>query len=298
MPREALLQQNRRPGAACKYLQGDTMFTSVLTSRRRRTGRRQPADQRHGARPSAARAVCAAVAAAAALTTAGLAGAAAPALAVTRSPLLTWYNTEHAGYMAANRWFRFASTTLTVPPRIVPQDNSGDAVIELHATCPGQCSPPFAEILVEPGGGPGSISYQGLLTGGTFQVSPQVGDHLTVSVYYDRQGHDYFTATDLEQQTTQTIQLPAGPPNLVYDHAELHAEVIGDVTPPAADTRLWKFTGTRLTTYTGVHGTVQGPWQLTQFIKTTDGFYTGAVVASPSALRNGGQNFSVWLRHR
>jgi hypothetical protein len=132
-----------------------------------------------------------------------------------------------------------------------------------------------------------------------FKVSPQAGDQLTVSVYYDRDGHNYLTATDLTQHTTQTIRgtLPAGM-HPVYDHVELDAAVSGDVAPPAADTRLWQFTGTRLTTYTGVHGTVEGPWQLTKLIKTTDGASTGAVVTSPSAPLNGGQDFGIFLRHR
>ena len=69
-------------------------------------------------------------------------------------------------------------------------------------------------------------------------------------------------------------------------------------SPLATDTRLWGSTGTRLTTYTGVHGTIQGPWQLTELVKTTDGASTGAVLAGPSAPVNGGQDFGNWLRHR
>jgi hypothetical protein len=149
---------------------------------------------------------------------------------------------------------------------------------------------------VLPGGGPGSVIYQGFLTGGQFLVSPRVGDRLAISIYYDQRGRDYFTATDLTQHTTQTVQQRAGGINPVYDHAELYSAVIGDVQPPAVDTRLGKFAGTRLTTYVGVHGSVQGPWQLTKLIKTTDGTAASTVVVSPSGLSNGGQDFGVWLR--
>ena len=69
-------------------------------------------------------------------------------------------------------------------------------------------------------------------------------------------------------------------------------------SPQATDTRLWGCTGTRLTTCTGVHGTIQGPRQLTELVKTTDGASTGAVLAGPSAPVNGGQDFGIWLRHR
>jgi Kelch motif len=61
------------------------MFRSVLARRRRRTGPQRPGEQhRHGARGITG-VTCAAVAAGIALTTAGLAGAAAPSTATTRS---------------------------------------------------------------------------------------------------------------------------------------------------------------------------------------------------------------------
>ena len=133
------------------------------------------------------------------------------------------------------------------------------------------------------------------MTAGSFRVSPQVGDRLATSIYYDRHGHTYFTATDLTQHTTQTVRLNAGGINPIFNWATLHVTVDGTVPPPAADTRLWQFTDSHLTTYTGVRGTILGPWQTDELIKTTDGTSTGTVVASPSRLWNGGQNFGVWL---
>jgi hypothetical protein len=153
-------------------------------------------------------------------------------------------------------------------------------------------------IEVLPGGGPGSVQYQGFLTPGNFLVSPRVGDRLVISIYYDQRGRDYFTATDLTQHTTQTVRLEAGGINPVFDWARLSAVVGGTVPQPAADTRLWQFTGSHLTTYDGVHGTITGPWQTSTLIRTSDGTSTSTVVASPSGLSNGGQDFGVWLRHR
>jgi hypothetical protein len=270
------------------------MFTSLLATlrtARQRRGERRPAHR------GMTRVVYAAAVAGITLTAAGLAGGAAPAMAATQSLGPPSYNPVDAGYNAQGRWFRFVSTTLTVAPRIMPKDSDGSAFIGIHASCPGQCAPPSAYIWVAPGGGPGSVVYEGFLTDGTFKVSPQVGDQLAISIYYDRHGHTYFTAADLTQHTTQTTRLSTGGTSPVFDHAVLDVLAAGTVPPPAAETRLWDFTGSHLTTYTGVHGTVLGPWQTSQEIKTTDGTATGTVVTSPSGLSNGGQNFGVWLRH-
>jgi hypothetical protein len=73
------------------------------------------------------------------------------------------------------------------------------------------------------------------------------------------------------------------------------------VTPPPADTQIWQFTGSVVTTYRGDRGTISGPWATSRWIDTTDGTHAGAVVADASVLSHGpstaGQDFSVWLRH-
>ena len=271
------------------------MFTSLLAKLRTA---RERLGERRSAHRGITRVVYAAAVAGITLTAAGLAGGTAPAMAATQSLGPPSYNPVDAGYDAQGRWFRFVSTTLTVPPRIVSQDNDGSAFIGIHASIAGEGSPPSGHIFVAPGGGPGTVQYDGSSTAGSFRVSPQVGDRLTVSIYYDQHGHTYFTAADLTQHTTQTVRLSAGGISPVFDHAELGVQVAGTVPPPAADTQLWNFAGSHLTTYTGVHGTVVGPWQTSQSIKTTDGTATGTVVTSPSDLSNGGQNFGVWLRHQ
>jgi hypothetical protein len=48
------------------------------------------------------------------------------------------------------------------------------------------------------------------------------------------------------------------------------------VTPPPADTQLWQFTGSHVTTYGGDHGSILGPWATSQWIDTTDGTHAGA----------------------
>jgi hypothetical protein len=85
---------------------------------------------------------------------------------------------------------------------------------------------------------------------------------------------------------------------MTYLTARLFAVVYPTVTPPTVDTRLWHFTGSQLTTYTGVPRTILGAWTTSKMIVTLDGTSSGTVVASPSRLSNGGQNFGVWLRHQ
>src|SRR6266540_3650479 len=100
------------------------------------------------------------------------------------------------------------------------------------------------------------------------------------------------TTTGGVSQTTRVDVVP-----VVYTAAEVAGVVNNaNVVAPKADTRLWAFSGTRVTTYTGVHGTLLGPWTTHQVIDTTTGTSAGAVVISSPVLWNSGQNFGVWLR--
>jgi hypothetical protein len=75
----------------------------------------QPADRRHHGRGGLARLVGAAAAAGLTLGTLGFAGAGSPASAATGSIGPPEYTDNWAGYSVGGRWFRFISTTLTVP---------------------------------------------------------------------------------------------------------------------------------------------------------------------------------------
>jgi hypothetical protein len=239
------------------------------------------------------RTLYAAAAAGITFLTLGFAGAGAPASAAAPSLGPPLYTMVQAGYQCDGRWFRFVSTTVTIPQRTVPKTNGGYLTIALeHAPV----NMPMASINVDPGGGPGTVGWYsgGQPGGGTFTLSPKVGDQLAVSIYYDRSSHVSFTATDLTQGITKTVQSTVG--NVVYNTAGLWGAAKGE-SSPAADTRMWKVADTHLTTYTGTHGTVTGPWQTSKMIATTNGSATGAVMMSPSGLWNGGQNFGIWLRH-
>ena len=68
------------------------------------------------------------------LLTLSLAGTVTPAAAAPRSTRSPVYSFWASGYQAQGRWFRWATTTLTVAPRKVPspdQGGSGGAVLSL-----------------------------------------------------------------------------------------------------------------------------------------------------------------------
>ena len=235
------------------------------------------------------RALYAAVAAGITLGTLGFAGAGSAATAAPGSIGPPAYSPSWAGYsVGGGRWFRFISTTLTVPAV------NGAAVIGLsHGQPIGE---PFAELEVNQEGGPGGVSVEAHVSPGGYgrlPLSPRAGDQLAISIYYDQHGHDYFAASDTTQHITRTVRLTVG--SVIYNHGFVVGGG-GPDYPPQADTRLLQFTGSHVTTYTGAHGTLTGPWATWKYIATTTGTAAGTVIASPSGLWNGGANFGVWLR--
>ena len=229
--------------------------------------------------------------AALALTAAGCSDAGA-ATASSRATGPVVYSDQHAGYQAAGRWFRYVATTVTVPPRTLSYLDSGSAFIGLNGRY-------AAWINVDPGGGADSVGYAATNVGtGPFRLAPRVGDRLAISIYYDQRGHIFFTVTDLTRPVTQTMVVYVG--RLIYSAASLWVQTdrVLSVVPPAVGTRMWQFTGSRLTTYSGDHGTITGPWTTSKMITTTTGTASGTVIVSPSGLSSNGQNFAAWLRHR
>ena len=239
----------------------------------------------------ARRALTAAAIGALALTTMGSAAGAAAGAPRSMGP--PEYSSAWVGYGISGRWFRYVSTTVTVPPQVLPPSpgapgQRGDATIELYGI--GSVVP--TQITVAPGGGP--VSWGGPGVTGPCRISPRIGDRLTLSIYYDQHGHVYLTVTDITRHVTQTARMNV--PKMTYLHARLFAWAYNDVTPPATDTPLWQFTNSRVTTYRGDHGTIAGPWTTSKTIVSTTSTASGTVIASPSGLSNGGQDFTAWFR--
>ncbi|HET9966982.1 MAG TPA: hypothetical protein VFQ68_02030 [Streptosporangiaceae bacterium] len=196
-----------------------------------------------------------------------------------------------------------------MPPARTPAGNGGTALVSL-AHNGGATPRPYADITVGPGGGKASISYATNDARGAFTVNPAPGDQVTVSIFDDQNGHYSFTAADTTQGTAQTVSMAAPyAASMPLNSAEVLAMFSNStVIPPPADTQVWQFTISLVTTYRGDHGTMIGPWATSRWVDTTDGTRTGAVVADASVLSNAlkevpyagqgsGHDFSVWLRH-
>jgi len=217
------------------------------------------------------------------------------------------YTSGFAGYADSIGPFRFISTTVTVPPAQTPPGNGGTALVALGHN--GGATPrPYADIMVKPGGGAASISYASNNAAGAFRLNPAPGDRVRVSIFYDQKGHYSLTAADTTRGTTQTVTMATLPyaGSMPLNYAVMDAMFDNSkVVPPVADTQIWQFTGSVVTTYRGVRGTILGPWATSRWVDTTDGTRAGAVVADASVLPNdqqepftAGRDFTVWLRHR
>jgi len=103
------------------------------------------------------------------------------------------------------------------------------------------------------------------------------------------------TATDLTTNVTAAQAISEGT-TAIFTKAEIGTVLVNPASPPTADSRLWQFTNTAVTTTTGVHGTVTGPWTTSMVIDTINGQAGGQVVMSPSFLSNNNANFGTWIR--
>lgn len=237
-------------------------------------------------------ALFAAVTAGAALTTLGLTAPGAAAVAAAPSVGPPAYTNTQAGYNVTGRWFRYVSTTVTIPaagPGF--QANGGLMNVALGNTAKDYVR---AVIKVKPGGGYGSVQYGSGQQLKSFALSPKVGDKVAVSIYYDRHGHDLFAATDLTQGVIKVAGMTVG--TVAYNQVSLWDEVAVSTQPPFTDIQTWKLADTRLTTVRGYHGTLTGPWETTPLVATSSGTSVGRLIADTSGLWNNGANFECWLR--
>ena len=235
--------------------------------------------------------VAAVATAGAALLTVGAAGATS-AGAATHYPVI--YTSSQAGYTVSGRWFRYVATYVKVP--------AAGSVSNYALVALGGSNVAGVNLGIQPGGGPNSIGWAvgsqpfGMGGGLLSNVNPKVGDTVLIDLYYNKAtGGVTATATDTTSNQTQSVTIAEGKTAL-FTSAEVAGYIHNPSSPPAADTRLWQFTDSHVTTYTGTRGTMTGSWTTSQVIDTTNGHASGHVVMSPSFLFNNGGDFGAWLR--
>ena len=235
----------------------------------------------------------------AALLTGGLTGPAAADAATAGTHAAAYpviCTSSQAGYVTGGRWFRFVATTVKVPGA-AQYNNYAEVVLGGSST-----HIPPVTLAVAPGGGPDSVAWSvgvppyGMGGGALTKVDPKAGDTVLIDLYYSQaDGGVVATATDITANRTQDITIGTGA-HAVFTAAEVADVLKNPSSPPAGNIRLWDFTNSAVTTYTGVHGSMTGPWATSEIIDTTNGGSSGQVVMSPSFLWNNGQNFGAWLR--
>jgi len=241
------------------------------------------------------RALVALAAGGTALLTAGLTATTAAAQTggthAASNPTIT--TSTRAGYQASGRWFRFVGTTVTVPAKGAYDHYArvmlrGDNVAGVT-------------LGIRPGGGAGSVAYGVGVSpfdpsGHALAIAPNVGDTVRIDLYYDKVGGGVTaTATDLTTKVIKNATISEGK-TAIFGKVEVGTALKNPTSSPTADSRLWQFTNTAVTTTTGVHGTMTGPWTCSTIIDTINGTPSGQVVMSPSFLFNNNANFGVWIR--
>jgi hypothetical protein len=239
----------------------------------------------------------AAVAAAAAASLAtGIALAAAPAGAATGPPIAT---SNQAGYQVSGAQFRFVSTTFTLPhlaayPNAVEgfsvKLRNGSETLVLGISDEGPWNAAFAQEYPD-----GTIGYSDAT--GPNMAS---GDNVTASIYYARpSGEVFYTTTDNTTGTQFTGSFTDKPNGALesFTSARVTSDFATDeympaasFTPPLSREKLVAFKDSRVTTYSGHHGSLTD-WYTTSELDMFSGPHTDAI---PGNLWGGGENFSVF----
>ena len=236
-----------------------------------------------------ARTLGAAVTAGAAATAVSMPASAAAQPAHRSMPVA--YDQSSAGYVSSGWRFRFIAATLKVPARQAITGDNGPAELSLSD------GTHTAALLLQTGGGAGSITYDNGFGRGTVPLAPQAGHILRLSIYRDQAAdRDVFAVSNTSTGRTWTAPV-ATPAGTVYRQASATASLDNATAgAPLNAVRLWSFKSVRVTSYSGIRGTVTGPWLTTELIDTLDGTSHGQWVLFPRPpWGTSDQNFTVWM---
>ena len=266
----------------------------------------------------------AAAAAGATATTLGLAaaGAANASVTTTAKPSMTGSaigSTSSAGYEASGRYFRYISSTITVPDTsfltgLYPQEYiqlsngslneqgnpTGNQYVRAGIescivartfgyTCTTGTWVAFVEAFNNSLSGPYYSHYSEL-------AGVNQGDGVNFSIYYYQGGNElsFVITPPSTSGTPQYYKTRAYGP--IFDHAAALDDFTDSTGTPIAlppfihSFRLNQFLQGALTTYSGAKGSFTGPWTTSEVVATSNGLLppSGSTRVSPSALWSDG----------
>ena len=238
------------------------------------------------------------------VATAGCLGAGTAQAVVPGSPMLARaaFSQRFAGYRVgyATHW-RFRWLTATVPVLSCAATAARHGWL-LNGTALGVGDPRWqAELGVRCAGAAAApvealVTTNGRTAAYRLPLRMRAGDHVTLSLYYDRPaGKLRLRATDRStgRQASRWLTVGMG---ISYQGAGAGSVFAGPRSSPPANTETAAYSDVHLTSYSGHRATMFGPWPATEVVATTTGDSRGAVVARPSMLLSGGTRFLVWQR--
>ncbi len=234
---------------------------------------------------------------------AGLALAAAlPVGAATGSSLTSH---EQAGYAVTGARFRFVQTTFTLPDaskfaselpdkglgvsvQLISSENTWMVFSFNTTTDSGVYAASFAN---EFDAGAAIGAHGALGPNGWAKA----GDSVTLSIFYDRAGHDHLTAVD--NTTGEAHFTSVAIPTTQYTQARVGTEFgvtpssTAGYTAPATETRVVTLNGIHLTSYSGHRAGLVSWWVRHKVLMVSH----GVVEIAPHGVFNLGRSFNVFM---
>ncbi len=233
---------------------------------------------------------------------AGLALAAALPAGASVGPAFTSH--EQAAYAVTNARFRFVQTTFTLPDatkftsevsalgvsvQLISSENTWMVLSFNTTTASGVYAASFAN---EFDAGAAIGAHGSLGTNGWAKA----GDSVTLSIFYDRVGHDHLTAVD--NTTGEAHFTSVAVPATQYTQARVGTE-FGDTpsataayTPPITETHLVTLNDIHLTTYSGHRAGLVSWWERHKVFMVSS---QNVIEIAPHGVFNLGHSFNVFM---
>lgn len=219
---------------------------------------------------------------------------------------------EQAGYSVTGGQFRFVSSTFTLPAASKEPNPQTGLSVQLKNSLE-------TAVLGISDGGTGNWNagfaqeFPNLSVGHSDGASPAwvTGDNVTLSLYYNPASHFLFYSArnNTTGSTFGGSYKDEASPGVrqSFKDARIGAEFATDAyasptsfTRPPASVKLAAFKDSRITTYSGHHGSLLDWWSTAPLVMTADGTPSGHVDASPGSIWGSGsaagENFSVFVR--